>query len=164
MIALRIDSHRGTVALVNAVDRTERLARTVGRLRRSMAARAARAMEREGAPLVHWQLVSAIAHEGLSSQMALSARVGMDPAGTSRALDELEAKGLVKRERDADDRRRVSLALTPRGRRWYARARTVVMEEISPLFDALSITERKTLERLLEKVDHSSGSLSPGSV
>jgi MarR family transcriptional regulator, lower aerobic nicotinate degradation pathway regulator len=146
------------------LDRTERMARAVGRIRRDMTARVARVMETQGAPLVHWQLISAIAYEGLHSQAALATRVGMDPAGTSRSLDELERAGLVKRERDDEDRRRVSLALTTRGRRWYARVRDVVMGELSPMFEPLSVTQARQLETLLSRLaDHSSGSSSDGS-
>jgi len=148
----------------NQLQRTERLARAVGTLRRRFVAAASRAMEAEGAPLVHWQLVSAIAWDGLHSQVALAARVGIDPAATSRALDELEMKGLVRRARDKNDRRRVSLALTAPGRRWYARARVLVFGEISPVFDPLSPTEARSLESLLARLAHSSGSSSPGSV
>lgn len=146
------------------LDRTERLARAVGRLRRNMSARAARVMERQGAPLVHWQLISAITHEGLHSQVALAERVGMDPAGTSRALDQLEEEGLVKRTRSGKDRRRVSVTLTPKGRRWYARARDLVMAELSPVFEPLSAHEARQLEALLSRLaHHSSGSTNDGS-
>ena len=145
--------------------RTERLARAVGRLRRDMRARAAEVMELEGAPLVHWQLIAAITLEGLHSQVALAERVGMDPAGTSRALDELEGEGLVRRERDEMDRRRVSVALTPKGRRWFTRVRVVVMSAIAPLFEGLSATEARQLEALLSRIEgHSSGSTNEGSV
>jgi len=146
------------------LDQTERMARAVGRIRREMTGRVARVMEARGSPLVHWQLVSAIAYEGLHSQAALATRVGMDPAGTSRALDDLERAALVKRERDGDDRRRVSLTLTPKGRRWYAQARDVVMAELAPLFEPLSTGEARQLEALLSRLaTHSSGSSSDGS-
>ncbi len=134
------------------LDRTERLARAVGRLRRTMTARATTVMEQQGSMLVHWQLVSAIAREGLHSQVALATRVGMDPAGTSRSLDELQRLGLVKRERDGDDRRRVSVALTAKGRRWYDRMRDHVMRELEPVFAPLSNEEARTLEALLSRL------------
>jgi MarR family transcriptional regulator for hemolysin len=119
-------------------------------------------MDEEGAPLVHWQLIAAIAREGLHSQTALAARVGMDPAGTSRALDQLERRGLVKRERDGGDRRRVCVVLTPKGRRWFDRVRVVVMGAIAPLFEGLSASDAARLEDLLSRIEaHSSGS--PGS-
>jgi MarR family transcriptional regulator for hemolysin len=148
------------------LDRTEGLARAIGRLRRNMRARAAKVLEREGAPLVHWQLISAIAREGLHSQIALADRVGMDPAGTSRALDQLEKMGLVKRERDGGDRRRVRVDLTLKGRRWFDRIRVVVMTALAPVFDGLSASDVTQLEELLSRIEaHSSasGSFSPGS-
>jgi DNA-binding MarR family transcriptional regulator len=152
--------------LARRIDRTERLARAIGRVRRFMFTRAARVMEEEGSPLVHWQLISAIAREGLHSQIALAERVGMDPAGTSRALDQLEQKGLVKRERDGDDRRRVCVNLTPKGRRWFDRVRVVVMSALAPLFEGLSANDATRLEDLLSRIEaHSSasGSASDGS-
>lgn len=151
--------------LSRKLDRTERLARAVGRLRRSMFSRVAQVMASRGELVVHWQLVSAIAFEGLHSQAALAARVGMDPAGTSRALDELEHQGLVRRVRDEDDRRRVSLQLTPQGRRWYERTRVDVFSSLSPLFAALSPAEASQLEALLSRLagHSSSGSASDGS-
>ncbi|HEY1087109.1 MAG TPA: MarR family winged helix-turn-helix transcriptional regulator [Archangium sp.] len=152
--------------LARRIERTERLARAVGRLRRAMLARVAPVLEHEGRPLVHWQLVSAIAYDGLHSQAALAARVGMDPAGTSRALDELEQDGLVKRQRDADDRRRVSVNLTAKGVRWYERVRPEVMGSIAPIFEPLNREEAVQLEALLSRLaSHSSasGSISDGS-
>ena len=134
------------------LDRTERLARAVGRLRRDMTARVTRVMAGQGAPLVQWQLIAAITREGLHSQVALAARVSMDPAGTSRVLDELERAGLVKRERDAGDRRRVSVALTAKGNRWYARVRDLVYAELAPVFEELSAAEARQLEALLSRI------------
>ncbi len=148
------------------LDRTERLARAVGRVRRAMRARASAVMELQDAPLVHWQLISAISFDGLHSQIALADRVGMDPAGTSRALDKLEQAGLVKRERDGGDRRRVTVALTPKGNRWYARVRDLVMSSLLPLFDGLSTTDAEQLDALLTRIEaHSSesGSANDGS-
>lgn len=117
-----------------------------------MLGRVKRAMEREGDDIVQWRLISAIAHDGLHSQVALAERVDIDPAGTSRALDELERGGFVARERDERDRRRLNVALTAKGRRWYERARVDVFTELSPLFDGLSQRESKQLEALLTRI------------
>jgi DNA-binding MarR family transcriptional regulator len=147
------------------LDRTEHLARAIGRLRRAMAARVARVMGARGHALVHWQLISAIATEGLHSQAALAQRVGMDPAGTSRVLAQLEERGLVRRERAESDRRRVSLQLTAQGRRWYERERVCVFTELEPLFAPLTASEAAQLGALVSRlVPHSSGSPSEGSV
>jgi DNA-binding MarR family transcriptional regulator len=134
------------------IERTERLARAVGGLRRAMVSRASRALARTDDNLVHWRLISAIAFDGLHSQLELAERTDVDPAGTSRALDELEALGLVARLRDEDDRRRVNVSLTAKGKRWYERVRVQVFSELAPLFDGLSQRDGKQLEALLARV------------
>ena len=57
-------------------------------------------------------------YRGECTTMAELARgLNADPGAMTRALDRLEAKGLVKRERSLEDRRVVHLALTDEGRR-----------------------------------------------
>src|ERR1700740_1659861 len=46
------------------------------------------------------------------SQQALAERLGILPSRMVALIDELDAKGLVKRRRSAEDRRSYSLALT----------------------------------------------------
>jgi DNA-binding MarR family transcriptional regulator len=52
----------------------------------------------------------------------LAAAVGLSPGAVTTALDRLEARGFVTRERDEEDRRRVTLKLTPEANRlaWEA--------------------------------------------
>lgn len=40
---------------------------------------------------------------------------GIEPGPMSRLLDRLEAKGIVRKVRDLDDRRQVTIALTDKG-------------------------------------------------
>lgn len=51
-----------------------------------------------------------------STAQELTCLMNSDPGATTRMLDRLEAKGLVVRERSADDRRVVQLRLTDAGR------------------------------------------------
>jgi DNA-binding MarR family transcriptional regulator len=46
----------------------------------------------------------------------LGEATGLSSAATTTLLDRLERKGYVRRERDAVDRRRVTVEMTPRGR------------------------------------------------
>ncbi len=117
-----------------------------------MLGNAAKALTRQRTLLVHWQLISGIAYDGLHSQVALAERVSLDPASTSRALSQLEDAGLVRRERNHEDRRQVSVNLTPAGRRWYARVRLDVMSELEPVFSNLTQAEARQLEALLLKL------------
>lgn len=52
-----------------------------------------------------------------STSGSLAKDLGMDPASVTRALDRIEAKGLLRRERSTTDRRVVHLTLTDDGRR-----------------------------------------------
>src|SRR3546814_9049923 len=53
--------------------------------------------------------------DGLS-QAELSRRIGIERASSTAVLDSLEAAGLIRRERDAADRRRLIVFPTPQGR------------------------------------------------
>jgi DNA-binding MarR family transcriptional regulator len=64
---------------------------------------------------------------GVTSPRRLSELLGTDSAGTTRLLDRLEAKGLIERERDAGDRRAISIALTESGR--------VLVPKLPPVFE-----------------------------
>ncbi|HEY1609439.1 MAG TPA: MarR family winged helix-turn-helix transcriptional regulator [Paraburkholderia sp.] len=55
--------------------------------------------------------------EGIARTCAeVAHHLGHDTGATSRMLDQLEERGLVKRERDTIDRRVVNVALTAKGR------------------------------------------------
>jgi DNA-binding MarR family transcriptional regulator len=72
--------------------------------------------------------------------------------GITRLLDRLEAKGLVRRERCADDRRRVLCWAAPKGLRLLdaldAPVDATENEQMSPLSDA----EKRELIRLLDAI------------
>ncbi len=55
--------------------------------------------------------------EGIAKTCAeVAHHLGHDTGATTRMLDQLEKRGLVKRERDTADRRVVNILLTPKGR------------------------------------------------
>lgn len=88
----------------------------------------------------------------------LAAREGISPAGMSGHVRRLEAAGLIERVRDANDRRRHALAVTPAGeglirsvkrRRtaWLAeRMKTIAPDELEAIAAAVA-----PLARLLEE-------------
>jgi MarR family transcriptional regulator, organic hydroperoxide resistance regulator len=74
-------------------------------------------VSREGVTVCHWYYLRILSeHEGLT-QRELSDKVGVHPNTAVPALDNMEKHGLVKRVRDPNDRRRMSVQLTPKGRR-----------------------------------------------
>lgn len=83
----------------------------------------------------------------------LADQITMSPSGLTRALDKLEAKGLVVREHCPEDRRGIFAILTPAGK---ARMRPVLAAHTKYLdtniFAELDADERRELLRLLQPI------------
>lgn len=80
-----------------------------------------------------------------------------DAAGVTRAtmtglIDTLERDGLAKRVRDPHDRRRMSVNLTPKGRKHLDSILPVHFRDMAEIMNPLKESERKTLVRLLTKI------------
>jgi DNA-binding MarR family transcriptional regulator len=87
-----------------------------------------------------------------------------EAAGVTRAtmtglIDTLERDGFVKREPDPDDRRMMSVLLTPAGERFMGNFLPGHFQAIASLMSPLSESERKTLVRLLGKVQKHAATL-----
>jgi DNA-binding MarR family transcriptional regulator len=89
-----------------------------------------------------------------------------DAAGVTRAtmtglIDTLERDGFVKREPDPDDRRMMSVRLTSRGERFMREFLPGHFKGIAAIMSTLTEAERKTLVRLLSKIQEQAAALSP---
>jgi len=74
-------------------------------------------LERAGVPGREWRVLGMIGLRGPLSAAETADLTGMDRATITRSVDRLESAGLVQRTRDPDDRRRIVLEVTARGRR-----------------------------------------------
>jgi DNA-binding MarR family transcriptional regulator len=74
-------------------------------------------VSRDGVTVCHWYYLRILSEFDGLNQRELSAKVGVHPNTAVPALDNMEMHGLVKRVRDANDRRRMCVHLTPKGRR-----------------------------------------------
>lgn len=102
-------------------------------------------------------LVLLKANPGIN-QTALSRGVGVDKSTLTPALDQLEKKGLVQRERTARDRRTYALSLSPAGEALLAELMGKVLQHEKNIVAGLTPAERSTLNRLLKKMAKSLGS------
>jgi DNA-binding MarR family transcriptional regulator len=91
-----------------------------------------------------WQLDPAL---GPLSRRELAARLHCDPSNVTFLVDRLERRRLVTRSRARADRRVKALALTSAGR--SARRRLIATVARSPMFSALTVTQRQQLAELL---------------
>lgn len=113
-----------------------------------------------------WRLVCILASQGAMSPSDLAERAHLERARISRHVGDLVAKQLVDRVGLAGDKRRVSVALTARGRQLHdelfpqsVHLNNLVLEALAPAelaaFDA-------TLARLTEAADRISASQATG--
>ncbi len=75
--------------------------------------------------------------------------IGLGAPATSRMMDDLVRRGLVRRVAAEDDRRRIALALLPEGTRALATALAAARAPLAERLQALSAPERARLSAAL---------------
>jgi DNA-binding MarR family transcriptional regulator len=86
------------------------------------------------------------------SATQLSKELCHDMGALTRVVDELERRGLVRRERSRRDRRAVELAITAAGRREAESGKRVIVELLNELAEHYSVSELNTLVGLLQRM------------
>lgn len=71
---------------------------------------------RFGLSIPEWRVLAHLAHAGDVSVRDIEARVGMEKSKVSRAASRLEAAGYIRKSTAVNDRRLVSMSLTPKGK------------------------------------------------
>ena len=87
-------------------------------------------------------------HEG-ASLSAVAEHIGLTLPSMSKMIDGLVARSLVKRETHPDDRRRVTLALTARGRSLFQSAHAATQACLAGQLETLSASDRAIVERAM---------------
>jgi DNA-binding MarR family transcriptional regulator len=90
-------------------------------------------------------------------QRELADRLGTVPARLVALLDELETRGLVRRERSATDRRNNTLWLTAEGERVLGELRGIAQAHQREILGPLDDEERQALAAILLKLSAASG-------
>lgn len=98
------------------------------------------------------RLLASLADEGVASQAELSRRTGIDPSDVVAAINDLESRRLVTRQRDPHDARRNVITLTRTGRAELARLDAMVAAVQERFLAPLSESERQQLVRILTKL------------
>jgi DNA-binding MarR family transcriptional regulator len=91
-------------------------------------------------------------HEEPISATQLSKELCHDMGALTRVVDELERRGLVRRERSRRDRRAVELDITAAGRREAENGKRVIVELLNELTEHYSPTEITALVGLLQRM------------
>ncbi|MCU0633756.1 MAG: MarR family transcriptional regulator [Gemmatimonadaceae bacterium] len=94
-------------------------------------------------------VLDTLATDGPMTQRALGERRRVDRTSMVALIDDLEARGLVLREVDPEDRRAHAVCVTPRGRRLALEARAEVEAVEADFLAPLAPADRRTLKRAL---------------
>ena len=96
-----------------------------------------------------WLILTNLQDNPEISQQELSARVFKDTASVTRIIDLLVKSELLDREVHADDRRRKSLSVTPKGLEILEKVRPVVLKNRATALEGLEKEELKALRKHL---------------
>ena len=97
-------------------------------------------------------VLEALYHLGPMTQGEVSAKVLKSGSNMTTVIDNLERDGLVRRERDAQDRRVIHVHLTDEGSRRIAAVLPVHVAALVEEFSVLSPKEQETLGELCKKL------------
>ena len=114
------------------------------------------ALERELAPLditaAQFVILVNLASGEVNSASQLCKGVSYDPGAMTRMLDRLERKGLVRRVRCPDDRRKVILEMTAEGKAVYPKLGAIYVGVLNRFLRGFTKAEARELEALLERM------------
>lgn len=84
----------------------------------------------------------------------ISTEMSISSARIAAALNSLEKKGLITRQIDVDDRRRILVDLTPSGKELAERHRQTALNTTIRMLESLGEKDAKELVRIMEKLSH----------
>lgn len=99
-----------------------------------------------------WRVLAVLAREAPLTAAEVAERTSMDKVQVSRAVARLIAAGRLARETDPMDRRRAPLRPTPAGRALYRQIVPLAKARERQLTSALTPTETRVLDRILDKL------------
>jgi DNA-binding MarR family transcriptional regulator len=109
------------------------------------------ALAEQGFTFTQWVVMMHL-RDGLAPNARdLCVQLRHDSGAVTRVLDQLEARGLVQRERSLEDRREVKLALTPAGFKMIESLIPIVLEIQNFVLRDFSGDEVAEMTRLLSK-------------
>ncbi len=99
-----------------------------------------------------WAALAKLNERGPLSQNLLGRHTAMDAATIKGVVDRLTARGFTVGKSDPTDARRLRIALTDEGRAVVRRAAAVALTISEETLSPLTVSERKSLMRLLDKI------------
>ena len=126
------------------------IARTVHRL---YDAQGQKVLDRQNLPIAHWYYLRVLGERGEINQLELSKRVGTASTTAVPALDYLEKRGLVKRVRDPNDRRKYFVLLQEQGKRLLDEMLPELTDLMSASLDGISQNNMRAFWKVMHQIE-----------
>jgi len=120
-------------------------------LRRRVVGAADRLLVEVGLPLSAWYPLVVLSHGDGISQRELARRLHLKDAAMGKAIDGLEAVGLLRRTDDPSDRRKFLVMLTPSGRKLAADIVSLRVRLLETMEKGFSAKEREMFKKFLQR-------------
>lgn len=111
-----------------------------------------RRLEAHGLTNAQWSPLMRLRATGPGTVLELARWLQQDPGATTRLLDRLERKGLVRRVRSTADRRVVRVQITPAGEAAIAEVPGVLAEVMNGMLAGFSRAEWSALKEQLQRM------------
>lgn len=95
------------------------------------------------------EVLRSIGMEGSQTMKDIAKSLQITPPSATSLIEEMEKKGLVKREKHVTDRRIVSIRLTKKSQTLFSRVCLQKKAIIDSMLSKLSAGEKKTLEKII---------------
>ncbi len=102
-----------------------------------------------------WRVLITLSERGALSIGDLATAIFVESSAVGRSVGRMERDGLVRRERDRNDRRITRVSLSPEGRLRMEELRAVVAAELNRLLDGFSAEDVRTLNAWLARISNS---------
>ena len=137
--------YRGTPAEVRALNAYIKLMRATGSLTSSLTRDMA---DHAGLTMSQFGVLEALLHLGSMNQGDICQKLLLSGSNLTTVIDNLEKRGLVARERRADDRRVVDVSLTDKGRTLITKIFPAHARRITNALSALTPKQQDQLAEL----------------
>jgi DNA-binding MarR family transcriptional regulator len=121
-------------------------------------------LDKESISIAHWYYLRVLAERGELNQLELSRRVGIASTTAVPALDNMESRGLLKRRRDPEDRRKYYVGLTDEGRLLVEKLMPEIINMITTSLEGISRDELRAFWSVLHKMENKLALMADGRV
>ncbi|NJD92288.1 MAG: MarR family transcriptional regulator [Geobacter sp.] len=118
----------------------------------SVTSRLTRLMATEELTISQFGVLEALHHKGPLCQRDIAAKILKSTGNMTMVIDNLEKRGLVRRERHSEDRRYFTIHLTDKGQELISRSFSAVEAAIVTEMSVLTAAEQENLGSLCKKL------------